>query len=239
MPPGEIDLLDAIVFDPMQPGLYYRVHPQQIGGAAVDPLAPNPFSQARLALTPAVSLGRQRIGMFYAADTPAGALFEALFRNATVYPGRQLYLSRSRLEGYSLSVVHLVKSIDLLPLGLPARKLIVVDPERTKRWLHLMSTPEHSETHAAAGAVAAQLAAAGQLHAGWSWPSLQFPSSTVYLLYDPPLDRAAWVLQETIALDTPAGEAFITDALASAGYAWLADPIGAAYGPGPADAGAL
>lgn len=239
MLPGEEDLLDAVAFSRMQPNRYYRVHPHAVAGTVIDPLAPNPFSMARLALPPAVAPGGRQMGMFYAANTPAGALFEALLRRATIYEGRQVYQSRSTLTGQCVSVVRLLSPVELLALGLPDRKLIVVDAQRDARWRELITTADHGDTHVAAAAVAAQVAAAGRVHSGLSWPSLQFPTSTVYLLYDPPFERDAWMVEETIALDTPAGEAFITQALADAGYAWLADAAGGAYGPGPDDAGVL
>jgi len=233
---GEDWLLDRVAFDAMPATIYCRVHPETLpDGRVVDPLAPNPFSSARLAIRQALATGAPALGMFYAATTSAGALFEALLRNASIYPGRQVYLPRNKLKGQRLSLVELRRPLDIIPLGLPDRRIVVADENswREARWREVINTPNHFETHHAALTVYEQVREAGYQHQGLSWPSIQAPHALVYLLYDPPFQRADWSVIKTIQLDTPEGEAFIADALAKAGYAWLADPAGGTYVPDP------
>lgn len=236
MTPGKEWLLEQVAFNAMPATIYCRVHPARLpDGAVVDPLAPNPYSSARLAIRPALATSAPALGMFYAATTSAGALFEALLRDATIYPGRQVYLSRTKLKGQRLSLVELRRPLDIIPLGLPDRRIVVADQNswQEARWRELINTPDHFDTHQAALTVYEQVRAAGYQHHGLSWPSIQAPHAVVFLLYDPPFQRADWSLIKTIELDTPEGEAFIADALAKAGYAWLADPLGGAYDPDP------
>lgn len=233
---GEDALLERIGFDAMPATIYARVHPAWLqDGRPVDPLSANPRSTARMAIQPALVANAPALGMFYAATTSAGALFEALLRNATIYPKRQVYLPRHRLQGQRLALVELRRPLDIIPLGLPDRRIVVPDEHswREARWRELISTADHRDTHAAALAVYEQVHAAGFQHHGLSWPSIQAPHALVYLLYEPPFQRADWSLIQTIELDTAAGETFIADALTQAGYAWLADPIGSACAPDP------
>jgi len=231
---GEDDLLERVDFDAMPANIYCRVHPARLqDGTPVDPLSPNPRSAARMAIQPALTAGAPALGMFYVATTSAGALFEALLRNASIYPGRQVYLPRSKLKGQRLALVELSRPLEIIPLGLPDRRIVVPDANswREARWRELINTVDHRDTHAAALAVYEQVRNAGFQHQGLSWPSIQAPHALVYLLYDPPFQRADWSLIKTIELDTAAGEIFIADALAKAGYAWLADPAGGGFDP--------
>ncbi|MGO4701696.1 RES domain-containing protein [Dyella sp. 2RAB6] len=233
---GEDALLEQVAFDAMPATIYGRVHPARLqDGTPVDPLSSNPRSTARMAIQPALVAKAPALGMFYAATTSAGALFEALLRHASIYPKRQVYLPRNKLKGQRLALVELRRPLDIIPLGLPDRRIVVPDENswRETRWRELISTADHRDTHAAALAVYEQVRAAGFQHHGLSWPSIQAPHALVYLLYDPPFQRADWSLIKTIELDTAEGETFIADALATAGYAWLADPAGGAYDPDP------
>jgi hypothetical protein len=237
MPHGEDSLLDRVAFGRMPADVYCRVHPAALPGhSPVDPRSANPYSRARLALRREVVTSLPELAMFYAASTAAGALFEAPLRNASVGAGRQVYLARQDLHNQCLSRLQLQRELPIIPLGLPDRKSVVTDPQRDARWRELINTPDHHDTHVAAAAVYAQVRAAGHEHTGLSWPSVQAPPATVFLLYQPPLQRADWHPLQTIALDTPAGETLIADALGEAGYTWLADPSGPGYTPDDPDA---
>lgn len=233
---GEDLLLDQIAFDPMRRGTYFRAHPSFLrDGRRVDPLSANPYSTARLALQRSVVRHAPVVSMFYVATTAAGALFEALLRTASILPGRRVYMPRSKLAGQCLSIVQLERKLEIIPLGLPGRKIVVTDPQRDARWRELIGTADHHDTHVAAVAVYKQVIAAGQTHTGLSWPSIQDPLSAVYLLYDPPLQRTDWRLKRTVALDSQEGDAYIAHALKAAGYIWLADPSGQGYTPDPSE----
>ena len=233
-------LLDRVAFDPMPVGAYYRVHPATLPGlGTVDPLSANPRSTARLALQPALVDGAPAVGMFYATDRPAGALFEALFRRAAIHPERRVAFPLADLANQCLSTVLLLGPVPLIPLALPARRMVVTDAQRDARWRELINTPDHADTHAAAVAVHAQVTAAGHQHAGLYWPSVQAPPALVYLLYDPPLRRDGWIAGTTVALDTPAGHASIAQALAEIGYRWVGDPSGPGFTPSDQDRDAV
>lgn len=226
------DLLDAIAFDPMQAGTYFRVHPATLPGlGTVDPLSANPRSAARLAVQRQRVASAPLVGMFYVTNVAAGALFEALFRAASISPGRGVAFPRRDLANQCLSLVTLREDLAVIPLGLPGRRMVVTDPQRDARWREIINTPDHSDTHVPAVAVYRQVSSAGQVHPGYSWPSIQEPRAMVYLLYDPPHRRDGWRVDQTIALDTAAGEAFIAQALADIGFAWLGDPTGDGFTP--------
>ena len=229
MPTTEEWLLDQVAFNAMPVDLYCRVHPAQLkDGRPCDPLSANPYATGRLAMPPDLGPNGVSVGMYYCATTSAGALFEALLREAMIFSGREVYLPRDKLMDQCLSVVRLLQPVDIIPLGLPDRKIVVPDTAswRDARWRELINTGDHTDTHLAAWTVYDQVTAAGLPHHGLAWPSVQVPSSLVYLLYEPPRAPAHWAHRTTIALDTHAGDRFIADALAKAGYAWLADPSG-------------
>jgi len=229
MTTGEADwLLDRVRFDPMPPGLYARVHPATVGDppVATDPKGANPHSRARLALGPHLVPGAPARGMVYLSTTPAGALFEALLRQADWYGPKRLGLPAYPLARPRPSPPPLKRALAGLPVDLPDRQRIA-DPGswRDARWRELLSVDDHRDTHAAAAAVYDQVVAGGDVHTGLTWGSVQQRGATIYLLYQPPFDPADWNHEDTFELDTPKGQQRIADWLAAAGYTWLGDPI--------------
>lgn len=236
MTTGKADwLLDRVLFDPMPAGVYARVHPATVGDppVATDPLGANPGSRARLALGPHLVRGAPARGMVYLSTTPAGALFEALLREANWHGSKRVGLPDYRLRDQRLSLVRLKRELPVLSIDLPDRQRVVdTDSWRDARWRELLSESAHGDTHAAAAAVYDQVVASGNVHTGLTWGSLQLRGATIYLLYRPPFDPADWSHEDTFELDTPKGQQRIADWLAAAGYTWLGDP-GAGVGPPP------
>ncbi|KZC33595.1 UNVERIFIED_ORG: hypothetical protein RHOFW104R5_35915 [Rhodanobacter sp. FW104-R5] len=162
--------------------------------------------------------------MVFLATTPAGALFEALLRDAEWHGAKTLSLPLYRLAGQRLSLLRLREELAVIPLALPDRGRVITTPWRASRCAELTSTPDHSDTHVAAAALYEQVTATGAIHTGLTWASVQHAGARVYLLYQPPFDRGQWDVEETVALDTPEGARRIAAWLAGAGYTWLDDP---------------
>lgn len=236
---GRSPPLDTIAFVSMLAGRYFKAHPWMVEapdhGAPIkiDPRCGNPWSTGRLAQRHN-AFDKSPIAMSYFATTPIAALFEALFRNAKILPGRGVYFERAKLAGWCLSELTLTRAIDVIPAGLPDRGMVVTNPANEEHWCYLTSTGNHPATWRAALDVAAQLRTAGHNFGGITWNSVRFPAhGTVYLLYDPPNGPDLWITESTIRLDTVRGVAAIARALREFGYTWIDSRLVDYFAPPP------
>lgn len=180
----------------------WRVHP-----AAYGPLAANPRSEARGAL-----VGTH--AMFYAADSLSGALWEAALRYVEIGRGRVARFPLFKLRGLVASRIRPGRAdLPLLELGRPGILALFPDGDGPEVLAvnALLATPRHQQTHPEFRQLQKDLQAVGVADMPvLSWPSRQFPKSTVYLAYEPPMETSWWeVLDPPIALDDPAGHALI------------------------------
>lgn len=192
----------------------WRIHDRTYAASAA-----NPRSKARLAL-------RGTHAMLYAADSLAGALWETLLRHSQIQPGRIAEFDLSRLDGQVASRIRLRRDdLPLLELGRPGLLALFPDgngPE-VQAVNRLLATPKHRGTHAEARRLFQDLQAVGVSDMPvLSWPSRQFPRSTVYLAYEPPMDDTWWEeLGDPIALDDPdTGHKLLQRELAAHGFTW-------------------
>ena len=211
MPAGKPWCTEAPDFRNVPTEPMWRVHPQAYG-----PLAANRNSRARGAL-----VGTH--GMFFAADSLSGALWEATLRYAAVGRGRVARFPLFKLRGMVASRIRATRSdIPLLELGRPGILSLFPDGDGPEVLAvnSLLVNPKHEETHPEFRQLEQDLQSVGVVEMPVvSWPSRQFPKSTVYLAYDPPMVDSWWeVLGPPIALDSPAGLALIQDELASHGF---------------------
>lgn len=191
------------------------------------PLDANPYSKARFALRDG------NHGMFYVADRIEGALWEALLRYAVFTPGGVIHFPTAKLRRQRLAIVRLrTAGVGVLRLYAPAVHLLFGDEHHpgSIRILELLTTTNHSESHAEASAMLAGLNALDPPIAHMpilQWKSKQFPDANVYLAYDPPLGAADWELVDDVPLDDADGHARIRAALAREGYDWTPTALGA------------
>jgi hypothetical protein len=194
------------------------------------PLDANPKSKARLAL-----VGTH--GMFYAASTLAGALWETVLRNVEPDPFRRVLISSGSLSGMRAVPVSLLRNdVNLLPLGQPElRDLFPVDSEEAREVAALLNDPNHSNTHGVARRIHEGLVRHGITEMPvLSWPSRQLNGATVYLAYSPPMDDSWWRVEgEPVELDDPnSGHPAVHETLRSHGFSWTPLATDAAS-PGP------
>lgn len=213
MPAGKPWCTEAPDFRHLPTEPMWRVHPAVYG-----PLLANPGSEARGTL-----LGTH--AMFYAADSLSGALWEAALRHVQVGRGRVARFPLFKLRGLVASRIRPIRTdIPLLELGRPGILSLFPDGDGPEVLAvnTLLANPKHAETHLEFRLLQQDLQAVGVSDMPvLSWPSRQFPRSTVYLAYAPPMDDSWWeVLDLPIALDSPAGHALIEAELASHGFAF-------------------
>jgi hypothetical protein len=211
MPAGKPWCTDAPGFRhvPVEP--LWRVHP-----AAYHPLAANPRSEARCAL-----VGTH--AKFYAADSLSGALWEAALWYVEVGRGRVARYPMFKLRGLVASRIQPRRAnLPLLELGRPGVLALFPDgggPE-VLAVNAMLETPRHLETHGEIRQLHQDLQAVGVADMPvLSWPSRQFPKSTVYLGYAPPMNNTWWeVLDPPIALDDGADHGLIRQELEQHGF---------------------
>ena len=211
MPAGKPWCTDAPDFRAVTKDPLWRVHP-----AAYGALVANPRSEARGAL-----VGTH--AMFYAADSLSGALWEAALRHVEVGRGRVARFPLFKLRGLVASRIRPCRAdLPLLELGRPGILALFPDGDGPEVLAvnALLATPRHKDTHADFRQLQQDLQVVGIADMPvLSWPSRQFPKSTVYLAYAPPMDETWWeVLDPPIALDGPDGLALIESELASHGF---------------------
>jgi hypothetical protein len=176
-----------------------------------EPRAFNPSSRNRFALLPPPDQA-----MFYAGDSSACALWEAVLRNLVVDDKQPQHVDPALVEGRSIVQLKLLQEIPVLDLRAPHFRNLSAKPARHTEWQRLCIVPEreYSQTHAAAR----ELVTAAPKAAGLSWHSRQIAAQTAYVFYSPPLKPPAeFEVIDTIALDQAAGWALIDQALKIAG----------------------
>ncbi|ASK94690.1 hypothetical protein KWH04_17740 [Xanthomonas campestris pv. trichodesmae] len=179
-------------------------------------MAANPRSEARGAL-----VGTH--AMFYAADSLSGALWEAALRYVEIGRGRVAHFPLFKLRGLVASRIRPCRAdLPLLELGRPGILALFPDGDGPEVLAvnALLATPRHQQTHPEFRQLQQDLQAVGVPDMPvLSWPSRQFPKSTVYLAYEPPMEASWWeVLDSPTALDDPAGHALIQAELARHGF---------------------
>jgi RES domain len=172
-----------------------------------EPRAFNPKSRNRFAMPPPPDRG-----MFYAGDSSACALWEAVLRNLVIEDRQPQHIDPGLLAGRSIAQIKLIHEIPILDLRAPHFRHLSTDPARHAEWQRLCVVPErdYGQTHAAAR----ELLTAAPRAAGLSWHSRQISAQTAYVFYSPPLKPPAeFELIDTVVLDQPEGWALIDQAL--------------------------
>jgi RES domain len=171
------------------------------------PRAFNPSSRNRFALVPPPNQA-----MFYAGDSSACALWEAVLRNLVVDYKQPQHVDPAIVEGRSIAQLKLLQEIPILDLRAPHFRNISANSARHTEWQRLCIMPErdYDQTHAAAR----ELLTVAPRAAGLSWHSRQITAQTAYVFYSPPLKPPAeFEVIDTIVLDQAAGWALIDHAL--------------------------
>jgi hypothetical protein len=172
-----------------------------------EPRAFNQSSRNRFALVPPPDQA-----MFYAGDSSACALWEAVLRNLVVDDKQPQHVDPAIVEGRSIAHLKLLQELPILDLRAPHFRNLSTNSARHTEWQRLCIVPErdYGQTHAAAR----QLLTAAPRAAGLSWHSRQITAQTAYVFYSPPLTpQAEFDVIDTIVLDQPAGWALIDQAL--------------------------
>jgi hypothetical protein len=172
-----------------------------------EPRAFNPSSCNRFAMLPPPDRG-----MFYAGDSSACALWEAILRNLVIEDRQPQHIDPALLEARSIAQVRLMQEIPILDLRAPYLRRLSANPARHAEWQRLTVVPErdYGQTHAAAR----ELLTAAPRASGLSWHSRQITAQTAYVFYSPPLKPPAeFDVIDTIVLDQAAGWALIDQAL--------------------------
>jgi hypothetical protein len=172
-----------------------------------EPRAFNPSSRNRFALVPPPDQA-----MFYAGDSSACALWEAVLRNLVVDDNQPQHVDPALVEGRSIAQLKLLQEIQILDLRAPHFRKLSTNPAQHTEWQRLCVVPErdYGQTHVAAR----ELLIAAPRAAGLSWHSRQITAKTAYVFYAPPLTPPAeFDVIDSIALDQPAGWALVDQAL--------------------------
>src|ERR1700730_3395491 len=150
--------------------------------------------------------------MFYAGDSSACALWEAVLRNLVVDDKQPQHIDPASVKDRSIAQLKLLQEIPILDLRAPHFRNLSADSARHTEWQRLCIVPErdYGQTHAAARA----LLTAAPRTAGLSWHSRQITAQTAYVFYAPPFKPPAeFDVIDMIALDQPAGWTLIDQAL--------------------------
>jgi len=176
----------------------------------------NPNSTNRFALVPPPDQA-----MFYAGDSSACGLWEAILRNLVVDDRQPQHVDPALVEGRSIAQLKLSQEIPILDLRAPHFRKLSTNPAQHTEWQRLCVVPErdYSQTHVAAR----ELVKAAPGAAGLSWHSRQITAQTAYVFYSPPLTPPVeFDIVDAIELDQPAGWALIDQALRIVGVERLA-----------------
>ena len=167
----------------------------------------NPNSRNRFALLPPPTQA-----MFYAGDSPACVLWEAVLRNLVVDDKQPQHVDPALVGGRSIAQLKLLQEIPILDLRAPHFRRLSANTTRHTEWQRLCVVPErdYGQTHVAAR----ELLSAAPRAAGLSWHSRQITAQTAYVFYSPPLaPPAEFDVIDAIALDQPEGWALVDQAL--------------------------
>ena len=123
--------------------------------------------------------------MFYAGDTSACALWEAILRNLVIEAGNPQHVDPAILEGRSIARLTLTQEVPILDLRAPHLRHLSKEKALHALWqrLSVVLESEYDQTHTEARA----LIAAAPRSAGLCWHSRQITAQTAYVFYSPPL----------------------------------------------------
>ena len=140
----------------------------------------NPVTRNRFAIPPPPTRG-----MYYAGESSACALWEAVLRNLVVEAGKKQSVDPDMLEGRSITRIKLTQDVPVLDLRAPHLRALSADKKLHALWQRLAVAHEddYDQTHAEARA----LVAAAPKAAGLRWHSRQISTQTAYVFYAPPL----------------------------------------------------
>lgn len=225
MPAGNPWLTEAPTLRHMPTdGTLWHVYP-----AAYSPLSANTNSQARMAL-----LGTH--GMFYVADSLAGALWETLLRYVVPDKDRNVQVPVGKLRGQMAVELRLKNTnVPMLELGHPGlMALFPLDSPEAQDIDRLLNDPNHGNTHGPARDLHDELKTRGFTEMPvLSWDSRQNRKKTAYLVYAPPMTSDWWtVVGKPIELDDPVhGYHLLQHELAQHGFHWTPLATSATTGP--------
>jgi hypothetical protein len=158
--------------------------------------------------------------MFYAGDSSACALWEAVLRNLIIGDRQPQHVDPAIVEGRSIAQLKLRQEVPILDLRAPHFRHLSADPARQSEWQRLCVVAEcdYGQTHACAR----ELLAAAPRAAGLAWHSRQISAQTAYVFYAPPLSPPVELdVIDALALDQPGGWTLIDHALRVVGVARL------------------
>jgi hypothetical protein len=171
----------------------------------------NPGSRNRFALVPPPDQA-----MFYAGDSSACGLWEAILRNLVLDAKQPQHVDPAIVEGRSIAQLKLLQEVLVLDLRSPHFRKLSTSAEQHTEWQRLCIIPEreYGLTHVAAR----ELVTAAPRAGGLAWHSRQIAAQTAYVFYTPPLKPPAeFEVIDAIELNQPAGWALIDKALKGVG----------------------
>ncbi|MBM0107030.1 RES family NAD+ phosphorylase [Steroidobacter sp. S1-65] len=179
----------------------WHVYPQSYGSVEF-----NPKSKNRFATPPPPDCA-----MFYAGDSSACALWEAVLRNLVIEDSQPQHIDPDVLNKRSIVELEVTQATKILDLRSPHFRKLTSDCARHTQWQELAIVPEprYPETHAEARILRATWAEA----MGLRWFSRQIGAQSTYVFYRPPHASGCFREVRSHALDTPEGWALIDAAL--------------------------
>jgi len=122
--------------------------------------------------------------MYYAGDSSDVVLWETVLRNL-VLDGTPVSIDDKQLAPWSICELELLQDIPVIDLRAPHFRRLSTNPKDHTAWQHLCVVPESE--YAATHECAKDLLTRFPDGAALSWPSRQFSSGRVLVLYEPPL----------------------------------------------------
>lgn len=212
MPAGDPWFKKAPKLFPMPDCRYWHVYREPY-----EPLSTNRCSEGRFALT-------RSLGMFYVADTMAGAMWETILRNVAPDDVCRVNIEAADLDGFRVAELCLEHPVpQCLHLNDPRnRHLFPQNSKEAKSLRRHVTTPVHSRTRIWADRLRSELSKVGLADLPpLCWQSNQLSSSQAYLLYEPPMESSWWrVVGAAIELDTQVGRDELQRELNCHGFKW-------------------
>lgn len=179
----------------------WHVYPQDYGS-----LAFNEKSKNRFATPPPPDCA-----MFYAGDSSACALWEAVLRNLVIEDRQPQHIDPDLIKKRSIVELEVTQTTKILDLRSPHFRKLSRDSARHTQWQELAIVPEsrYSETHAEARILRANWMDA----MGLRWFSRQIGAQSAYVFYRPPHVAGCFREIRSHALDTSEGWNLIDEAL--------------------------
>ncbi len=134
--------------------------------------------------------------MYYAGDSSDVVLWETVLRNL-VLDGKPVSIDNKTLEPWKICEVEVLQEIRVIDLRAPHFRHLSTSATDHTAWQHLCVVPEseYPATHTSATDLLTRFPSGAAL----SWPSRQFSSGRVLVLYEPPLHSG--VLREVFPYD--------------------------------------